>query len=134
MNRTFKILFNNYFNFIGFPFGAGLVSLLFNKPIDAGLLIGFALGTIYSFFSFRYTYIDKIWIENDKLHIESINRFLQKKSCQFEMEKISNIKIYYIKWYRETGRMEFNIYDEHKSYKFFKTEEQMVVQQQFKES
>ena len=134
MNRTFKILFNSYFNFISFPIGVGLVSLLFNKSLDAGLLIGFTLGSIYGFFTFRYSYIDKIWIENDKLHIESVNRFLQKKSFQFEMEKISNLKIYYIKWYRETGRMEFNIEEEHKSYKFFKTEEQMVLLQKLNDS
>ncbi|MEM0517956.1 MULTISPECIES: hypothetical protein [Aequorivita] len=50
------------------------------------------------------------------------------------MEKISHIKIFNKKWYNDFGRIEFNIEGAHKRYNFFKTEEQMVLQQQLKDS
>lgn len=134
MSKTFKILYDSYFPFIAFPIGMGVVWLLFDMPINIGALLGINLGYIYGFFNYRFSYIDKICIENDILHIVSINRFLQKNSGQFEIKKISNVKIYYIKWYRATGRIEFNIDDEHKSYKFFKTEQEMLLRTQLKDS
>ena len=80
MSKTFKILYDSYFPFIGFPIGMGVVWLLFDMPINIGALLGINLGYIYGFFNYRFSYIDKICIENDILHIVSINRFLQKNS------------------------------------------------------
>jgi hypothetical protein len=113
--------------------GLGIVWLLFDMPIDIVVLLGLTLGYIYAFFNFRFSYINKIWIENDILNLESKNAFLQSRKDQFEMEKLSNVKIFYKKWYTDFGRIEFNIDDNHKSYIFFKSDEQMVLQQQLKE-
>lgn len=134
MNRTCKILYNSYIIFIAAPVLTIIISLFIEIPINIAGIIGFGLGSIYGFFSFRFSYINEIWIENDMLHIESKNAFLQTRKNQFEMKEISNLKIFYKKWYNDFGRIEFNIEGFHKRYIFFKTEEQMVVQQQLKES
>lgn len=134
MKKRFKILYNSYFIFIAVPVILMIVSWLLEIPLDIAGIIGFGLGSIYGFFSFRFSYIEKIWIENDVLHIESKNAFLQSRKNQFEMDEISNVKIFYKKWYNDFGRSEFNIEGMHKRYNFFKTEEQMVCQLHLKES
>jgi hypothetical protein len=134
MKKRFKILYNSYFIFIAVPVILIIVSWLLEIPLDIAGIIGFGLGSIYGFFSFKFSYIDKIWIENDVLHIESTNAFLQSRKNQFEIDEMSNVKIFYKKWYNDFGRIEFNIEGMHKRYSFFKTEQEMLLRTQLKDS
>jgi len=54
VSKTFKILYDNYFPFIGFPICLGIVWLLFDMPINIGALLGINLGYIYGFFNYRF--------------------------------------------------------------------------------
>ena len=125
MNRNFIIIYKTFY-FLIVMLILYLTDLLF-FDFNNWIYLGWLIGSVFTKFWSKPLYIDQIEAKNSILTINFINPLLKKGIEEYDVEKISNIRIKNQTFSTKYGKFEFDFDGLHKKYACLKKDHEMVI-------